>query len=51
MNKKVTKVYVFDNGNIAVFDDKDNQIPELQINLLTWMKKQGYDVLCKKMNV
>jgi len=49
--KKVVAVYVFKNGNIAVFDDKNKQIGKLQINLLTWMKEQGYEVVCKEINV
>jgi len=46
----VKTVYVFKNGNVAVFNEKGEQIPELQINLFSWMKKKGYNVICKELN-
>ena len=49
--RTVSSVYIFDNGNIAVFDNKGKQIPKLQINILYWIKKQGYNVDCNKINV
>jgi hypothetical protein len=49
--KIIKSVYIFDNGNIAVFDDKNKQVPELQINILSWMKEKGYNVICDRINV
>jgi len=46
--KIIKSVYIFDNGNIAVFDDKNKQVPELQINILSWMKEKGYNVICDR---
>jgi len=46
----VKTVYVFKNGNVAVFNEKGEQIPELQINLFSWMKKKGFNVICKELN-
>jgi len=44
----IKSVYVFKNGNIMVFDSNDEQVPELQTNLLRWMREKGYDVSCKE---
>lgn len=46
---KIKTVYFFRNGNTAVFDERGQQIPELQKSwLLLWTKhakELGYDVL------
>ena len=49
LTKKVKTVLLFHNGNIAAFDENDNQIPELQkhsaIDLFTaYAVSKGYDV-------
>ena len=48
---KVVDVFVFRNGNVVVFNEDGKQIPDLQINLLSWMKKKGYDIICKEINI
>lgn len=44
MNKQVKVFMVFGNGNIAAFDEQDQQIPELQkftvFELLEWFANQ-----------
>lgn len=44
---KITDVMIFDNLNIAVFDGKGEQIPELQHSLISlWAdhaERKGYD--------
>ena len=38
----VLDVFLFGNGNFAVFDNNGNQIPELQKNLFDLWRKKGY---------
>ena len=40
----VSNIYVFDNGNIIVFDKDGNQIPKLQHNIISDIRKQGFYV-------
>jgi len=40
----VSNIYVFGNGNIIVFDKDGNQIPKLQYNIISDIRKQGFYV-------
>lgn len=40
----VSNIYVFGNGNILVFDKDGNQIPKLQHNIISDIRKQGFYV-------
>ena len=40
----VSNIYVFSNGNILVFDKDGNQIPKLQHNIISDIRKQGFYV-------
>ena len=42
--KKIKYVYWFDNGNIVLFDDKNQQIPKLHFNILTKIKEMGKEL-------
>lgn len=49
MSNVIKSVMIFKNKNVAVFDDKNEQIGKLQIKnieeyLLEEFKKKGYDV-------
>jgi len=40
----VSNIYVFGNRNIIVFDKDGNQIPKLQYNIISDIRKQGFYV-------
>lgn len=48
MNKNITSIHLFSNGNIAVFNKDFEQIPELQENIFIRMfkeaRKLGYTI-------
>jgi hypothetical protein len=43
-SKVVSSIYVFRNGNLIVFDEDGEQIPKLQYNIISDIRKKGYKV-------
>jgi len=44
--KEVKELYIFKNGNLAVFDYNNKQIPVLQFNIISLLKEKALKSNC-----